>query len=33
MFTPKVGIRGDYTRLEGDDDGINTYSASAVVKF
>jgi outer membrane immunogenic protein len=33
MITPKFGVRGDYTRLEGDDDGIDTVSASAVVKF
>ncbi|MDX2232878.1 MAG: porin family protein [Hyphomonadaceae bacterium] len=33
MLTDKVGIRGDYTRLEGDDDGADTFSASAVVKF
>jgi outer membrane immunogenic protein len=33
MFTPKLGVRGDYTRLEGEDDGVDTLSASAVVKF
>ncbi len=33
MLTPKFGVRGEYTRLEGEDDGVNTYSASAVVKF
>ncbi|MBL8557539.1 MAG: porin family protein [Hyphomonadaceae bacterium] len=33
MFTDKFGVRGDYTRLEGDDDGVNTFSASAVIKF
>jgi outer membrane immunogenic protein len=33
MLTPKFGLRGDYTRLEGEDDGIDTLSASAVVKF
>lgn len=33
MFTDKFGVRADYTRLEGDDDGVNTVSASAVVKF
>jgi hypothetical protein len=33
MFTPKFGMRGDYTRLEGEDDGVDTFAASAVVKF
>lgn len=33
MFTDKFGVRGEYTRLEGEDDGVNTVSASAVVKF
>ena len=33
MLTPKFGLRGEYTRLEGDDDGVDTISASAVVKF
>jgi len=33
MLTPKFGLRGDYTRLEGQDDGVDTISASAVVKF
>ncbi|KAF0184060.1 MAG: porin family protein [Hyphomonadaceae bacterium] len=33
MLTPKFGVRGDYTRLEGQDDGVDTVSASAVVKF
>lgn len=33
MFTPKFGVRGDYTRLEGEDDGVDTFAASAVVKF
>lgn len=33
MLTPTFGVRGDYTRLEGDDDGVDTVSASAVVKF
>ena len=33
MFTDKFGVRGDYTRLEGEDDGVDTFSASAVVKF
>jgi opacity protein-like surface antigen len=33
MFTEKFGVRADYTRLEGEDDGVDTVSASAVVKF
>ncbi len=33
MLTPKFGVRGDYTRLEGEDEGVDTISASAVVKF
>ena len=33
MFTPKFGVRGDYTRLEGQDSGVDTVSAAAVVKF
>lgn len=33
MMTPKFGVRGEYTRLEGEDDGVDTVSASAVVKF
>jgi outer membrane immunogenic protein len=33
MLTPQFGLRADYTRLEGEDDGVDTVSASAVVKF
>jgi len=28
-----VGIRGEYTRLEGDEDGADTFGVSAVVGF
>lgn len=33
MITEKVGLRGEYTRMEGDDAEADTVSASAVVKF
>lgn len=33
MVTPQFGVRGDYTRIEGGDDSINTLSATGVVKF
>lgn len=33
MLTPKLGVRGEYTRLEGEDDGADTFSVSGVVKF
>ena len=33
MLTPKFGVRGDDTRLEGRDDGVDAVSASAVVEF
>jgi len=33
MITENFGVRGDYTRLQGQDDGVNTIAASAVVKF
>ena len=29
----RFGIRGEYTRLEGDDEGVDTFGASAVFKF
>jgi hypothetical protein len=33
MFTPDLGVRGDFTRLDGDDVEADAFSASAVVKF
>jgi hypothetical protein len=33
MFTPTFGVRGEYTRLEGDDVEGDTFSVSGVVKF
>ena len=32
-FTPKFGVRAEYTRLEGNDDGVNAYGLSGVFKF
>lgn len=32
MLTETVGVRGDYTRLDGDDD-VDTFSVSALFKF
>lgn len=32
-LTDNVGIRGEYTRLEGDDDGADTFGVSAVFGF
>ncbi|MGE0829956.1 MAG: porin family protein [Hyphomonadaceae bacterium] len=29
----RFGIRGEYTRLEGDDDGVNTFGVGGVWKF
>lgn len=33
MFTPTFGVRGEYTRLEGDDVEGDTFSISGVLKF
>lgn len=33
MFTPAFGVRGEYTRIEGEDDGSDTFSLSGVFKF
>jgi hypothetical protein len=32
-ITDKFGVRAEYTRLEGDDDGVNAYGLSGNVKF
>lgn len=32
-FTPKFGVRAEYTRLEGNDDGVNAYGLSGAFKF
>lgn len=32
-FTPKFGVRAEYTRLEGDDDGVNAWGVSGAFKF
>jgi hypothetical protein len=29
----RFGVRAEYTRLEGDDDAVDTFGASAVFKF
>jgi opacity protein-like surface antigen len=33
MITERFGVRGEYTRLEGDDDGVNTWGVGGVMKF
>ncbi len=32
-FTPNFGVRAEYTRLEGNDDGVNAYGLSGAFKF
>lgn len=33
FFTERFGVRGEYTRLDGDQDEIDTFGISGVVKF
>jgi hypothetical protein len=33
FFTERFGVRGEYTRLFGDDDDIDTFAVSGVIKF
>jgi opacity protein-like surface antigen len=33
FFTERFGVRGDYTRLDGDGDEVDTSAISGVVKF
>lgn len=37
MFTEQIGVRGDYTRIEADDDeldgGVNVFALTGVYKF
>lgn len=33
FFTERFGVRGEYTRLEGDDSEFDTFGISGVVKF
>lgn len=32
-FNAKVGVRGDYTRVSGDDDDTDTFAVTAVYRF
>lgn len=32
-FTPNFGVRGEYTRLASDDDGVNAFAISGVWAF
>lgn len=32
-WNQRWGLRGEYTRLEGDDNGVNTYQAALVAHF
>jgi opacity protein-like surface antigen len=32
-FTPALGVRAEYTRLEGEDDGVNAWGVSGAFKF